>query len=151
MDSTAGDLVHAAKELDSNIEKQISHSSSSKSLSAHDVVREKQELDVHSSGSSSEDLKPVEKLDSKVVKVQDIEEGDEAFAHLPPHEREIVKRQLHIPDVKVTFTTLFRYATRNDLIIILISCVCAIAGGAVLPLMTVSAHLFANIRLANSV
>ena len=142
MDSTAGDLAHAAKELDSNIEKQISHSSSNKSLSTHNIVQEKQELDPHSSGSSSEDLKPVEKLDSHIVKVHDVKEGDEAYAHLPPHEREIVKRQLHIPDVKVNFKTLFRYATRNDLIIIVISCISAIAGGAVLPLMTVNTAPF---------
>ena len=138
MDSTAGDLTHAAKELNSNIEKQISHSSSNGALSAKSFTREKQEQDLHSSGSSSEDLKPVEKLDSHIVKVGEVKEGDEAYAHLPPHERDIVKRQLDLPVVKVNFFTLFRYASRNDLAIIVVSCICAIAGGAVLPLMTVS-------------
>ena len=137
MDSTAGDLSHAAKELESTMEKQISHSSADE-ISTNNVVGEKQGLDSHSSGSSSEDLKPIEKPDSHIVTVRDVKEGEEAYAHLPPHEQEIVKRQLDIPTVTVTFKTLYRYATRNDLIIIFISAFCAIAGGAVMPLMTVS-------------
>lgn len=154
MDSTAGDLVHAAKELDSNIEKQISRNSSGEALSTNNVVGEKQEHDMQSSGSSSEDLKSLQKLDSHVVKVDDVKEGDEAYAHLSPHERDIIKRQLDVPNVKVTFATLFRYATRNDIIIIVISCICAIAGGAVMPLMTVSIklhldnHLLTHCRLS---
>jgi len=140
MDSTAGDLTHAAKELDLNIEKQFSNSSSDEVIPRNDMVGEKQEQDLHSSGSSSEDLKPIEKLDSHIVKVKEVKKGEEAYAHLPPHEKEIVKRQLDIPEVKVTFRTLYRYATRNDLIIIVVSCICAIAGGAVMPLMTVRMH-----------
>lgn len=137
MDSTAGDLTHAANELDVNIEKQVSRSSSDEAFSSNNVLGEKQLQDSHSSGSSSEDLKPIEKLDSHIVEVQDVKKGEEAYAHLPPHERVIVKRQLDIPDVKVTFKTLYRYSTRNDIIIIAISSICAIAGGAVMPLMTV--------------
>lgn len=137
MDSTAGDLAHAAKEFDSNVEKQMSHSSSDEVLSKNVGIRGKQEQDTHSSGSSSEDLKPVKELDSHIVNVKDVKEGEDAYAHLPPHEKEIVKRQLDIPEVKVTYRTLYRYATRNDMIIIIISCICAIAGGAVMPLMTV--------------
>ncbi len=138
MDSTGGDLNRAAKELDSNIERKISHRSSEAALSKKNIVDEKHEQDMSSSGSSSIDLKPVEKLDSHIIKINNAKEGDEAYAHLPPHEREIVKRQLDIPNVKVTYATLFRYATRNDIIIIVISCICAIVGGAVMPLMTVS-------------
>jgi len=138
MDSTGGDLNRAAKELDSNIERKISHRSSEAALSKKNIVDEKHEQDMSSSGSSSIDLKPVEKLDSHIIKINNAKEGDEAYAHLPPHEREIVKRQLDIPNVKVTYATLFRYATRNDIIIIVISCICAILGGAVMPLMTVS-------------
>jgi len=138
MDSTGGDLTRAAKELDSNIERKISHRSSEAALSKKNIVDEKHEQDMSSSGSSSIDLKPVEKLDSHIIKINNAKEGDEAYAHLPPHEREIVKRQLDIPNVKVTYATLFRYATRNDIIIIVISCICAIVGGAVMPLMTVS-------------
>lgn len=145
MDGTAGDLTHAAMELESNIEKQVSHIPGNDGESWNAVAGEKQEHDLHSSGSSSDDLKPTEKLDSHIVNVKDVKEGEEAYAHLPPHEKEIVKRQLDIPEVKVTFLTLYRYATRNDIIIIVISCICAIAGGAIMPLMTVSIWSFLSI------
>ena len=138
MDSTAGDLNHAVQAVDENVEKGSVHSAQ---ISSDDVVNEKQEHDVHSSGSSSQDAIDIEKLDSHAVQVKDIKEGDEVFAHLPEHERKIVKRQLDIPTVKVTFTTLYRYATRNDLIIIAISALCAIIGGAVMPLMTVGTSI----------
>lgn len=138
MDSTAGDLNHAAKELDLHIEKGLLRDSSSDGgLSRNDMVEEKQEQHSHSSGSSSEDISKLEQLDSHIVKVAEVKEGEEAYAHLPDHEKEIVKRQLDVPAVKVGFATLYRYATRNDMIIIVISAICAIAGGAVMPLMTV--------------
>ena len=136
MDSTAGDLSHAAKELDQNIEKASLRSSIDEEYLSSGVLGEKQEGHRHASSSSSEDV-VVEKLDSRIVKVRDVKEGDEAYAHLPEHERDIVRRQLEIPPVTVTFRTLYRYATRNDLIIIAISALCAIVGGAVMPLMTV--------------
>ena len=132
MDSTAGDLNHAVQETGREIEKKLSHSSLEK-----DLVGEKDHLNLSSSSSSSQDEPSLKKLDSKVIKVGEVKEGDEAFAHLPEHEKEIVKRQLDIPTVKVTYKTLYRYATKNDLIIVAISAVCAIAGGAVMPLMTV--------------
>ena len=136
MDTTAGDLNHAAREIEVNIEKQNSRDDSPSS--GRDLVGEKHEPNPHSSGSSSDDIAQLKEVDSHIVKVSEVKEGEEAYAHLPPHEREIVKRQLHIPEVKVTFKTLYRYATRNDLIIIAISSICAIAGGSVMPLMTVS-------------
>ena len=140
MDSTAGDLNNAAREVGANIEKQLSRDSrDDPSPSGRNVVGEKYEQDQHSSGSSSDDIAQLKEIDSHIVKVPEVKEGEEAYAHLPPHEREIVKRQLDIPEVKVTFKTLYRYATRNDLLIIVISSICAIAGGAVMPLMTVSA------------
>ena len=138
MDSTGGDLNNAAKEVGANIEKQLTRDSHQDSSSGKEFVGEKQEQDPHSSGSSSDDIAQLKEIDSHVVKVSEVKEGDEAFAHLPPHEKDIVKRQLAIPEVKVTFKTLYRYATTNDLIIIAISALCAIAGGAVMPLMTVS-------------
>ncbi|KAL9128673.1 MAG: hypothetical protein Q9217_002701 [Psora testacea] len=141
MDSTAGDLTHAASQLGAEIDKQISHQSSRSHL-AGNALHEKP-LQRHStssapsSSSSSEDAVQMEKLDSQIVKIEDVKEGEEAYAHLPEHEREIVSRQLYIPAVKVNFLTLYRYATRNDLIIVVISSIMAIAGGAVMPLMTV--------------
>ena len=149
MDSTAGDLAHAAKEFESNIEKKISHDSNDEVRSRSNARVEKQEQDISSSGSSTEDFKSVEKLGSHIVKVNEVKEGDEDYAHLPAHEREIIKRQLDVPNVKVTFLTLFRYATRNDIIIIVVSCICAIAGGAVMPLMTVSKMLHMDKQFTN--
>ena len=138
MDSTGGDLNNAAKEVGASIEKQLTRDSHPDSSSGKEFVGEKQEQDPHSSGSSSDDIAQLKEIDSHIVQVSEVKEGEEAYAHLPPHERDIVKRQLAIPEVKVTFKTLFRYATTNDLIIIAISSLCAIAGGAVMPLMTVS-------------
>ena len=145
MDSTGGDLNNAAKEVGANIEKQLTRDSHQDSSSGKDLVGEKQEQELHSSGSSSDDIAQLKEVDSHVVKVSEVKEGEEAYAHLPPHEKDIVKRQLAIPEVKVTFKTLYRYATTNDLIIIAISSLCAIAGGAVMPLMTVST-LSLNLR-----
>ena len=138
MDSTAGDLNNATREVGINIEKQPSRDSRDDSSSGRDLVGEKHEQGPHSSGSSSDDMEQLKEVDSHIVKVPQIKESEEAYAHLPPHEKEIVKRQLDIPEVKVTFTTLYRYATTTDLVIIAISSICAIAGGAVMPLMTVS-------------
>lgn len=136
MDSTGGDLSHAAKEIEITAEKQSLHDNDH--LSSQSVEGDKPEHGIQSSGSSSQDSAQLKKLDSKVVNVKTVKEGEEAYAHLPEHEKEIVKRQLEIPPVKVTFITLYRYATRNDLIIIAISAICAVLGGAVMPLMTVS-------------
>ena len=146
MDSTAGDLNNTASEVGANIEKQLSRDSrDDSSSSGRNFVGEKHEQGPHSSGSSSDDIDQLKEIDSHIVKVPEVKEGEEAYAHLPPHEKEIVKRQLDIPKVKVTFKTLYRYATRVDLIIIVVSSICAIAGGAVMPLMTVST-LASNLR-----
>lgn len=84
---------------------------------------------------SEEGALDLAKLDSKVVTVK--EDNDDPFRHLPEIEANILRRQVAVPVVKVGIKELFRYATRNDKIIIAISFVCAIAGGAALPLMTV--------------
>lgn len=85
---------------------------------------------------SMNDEKNLKKLDSQIVKVKD---GDQdPFGHLPQDEAEILRRQVFVPTIKVSPRTLYRYATRNDLLIVFVSCICAIAGGAAQPLMTVS-------------
>ena len=138
MDRAGEELAHAAIEVDEKYAEDTAvPSSSSDPKSNSEEISEKQEEDVQSSGSSSQDEVALEKMDSQIIKVGNLKEGDEAFAHLPEHEREIVKRQLDIPPITVTFKTLYRYATRNDIIIIAISALCAIIGGAVMPLMTV--------------
>ncbi|KAF2756024.1 ATP-binding cassette transporter ABC4 [Pseudovirgaria hyperparasitica] len=76
------------------------------------------------------------KADSSVVKPIDSETED-ALEKLPVDEQHVLRRQLVTPDVKVTYFTLYRYATRMDLIILSIAAFCAIAAGALMPLMTV--------------
>ncbi|KAL8697635.1 MAG: hypothetical protein Q9224_002212 [Gallowayella concinna] len=136
MDSTAGDLNHAARDLGEKVaETHPDHEGTTN----EEAILEKVEFSPSSSSSasSSRDAASLEKLDSKIVKVRDVKEGEEAYAHLPPHEKDIVKKQLDIPPIAVNFKTLYRYATRNDLIIVVISAIAAIGGGAVMPLMTV--------------
>ena len=139
MDNTGGDLTHAAQEVEKGTVEQTSQEKSDERSSENGLVGEKQDPDIASSHSSSQDDPSLQKADSRIIKVEEVKEGEEAFAHLPPKEREIVKRQLDIPPVTVTYKTLYRYATRNDLIIVFVSSICAIAGGAVMPLMTVCA------------
>lgn len=137
MDNTGGDLVQAAKEVDVKIEKESQHDLDDAPIPLAQAMDEKHhQQNSGSSGASSTSDAP-RKLDSTIVKVEDSKDDDAAYAHLPPNEREIVKKQLHIPGVSVTYWTLFRYATKLDLVIIFISAICAIAGGAALPLMTV--------------
>jgi ATP-binding cassette subfamily B (MDR/TAP) protein 1 len=76
-----------------------------------------------------------EKLDSNIVKVNDKDE--DPYAHLPEHEKAILKRQVDTPEVKSGVKALYRYGTTNDFLIIAVSGICAIGAGAALPLMTV--------------
>ncbi|CAK3835319.1 ABC transporter, ABC-B family, MDR type [Lecanosticta acicola] len=62
---------------------------------------------------------------------------EDVFAHLPEHEATILKRQLEIPPVKLTYKDLYRYSSRMDLFIIVMSSISAIGGGAAMPLMTI--------------
>jgi ATP-binding cassette subfamily B (MDR/TAP) protein 1 len=79
------------------------------------------------------------KLDSKRhVEVKD----EDIYAHLSKEEAEVLKRQVDIPTVKTGWKTLYRYSTTNDVIIMIISAICAIAAGAALPLMTI---IFGNL------
>ncbi|KAJ5081344.1 hypothetical protein NUU61_009608 [Penicillium alfredii] len=64
-------------------------------------------------------------------------EEDALYAHLPSHEKEILKKQLDAPVAKISFFGLYRYASRMDVLIMLVSAICAIAAGAALPLFTI--------------
>lgn len=79
---------------------------------------------------------------------------DALFAHLPQHEAEILKLQLHAPSVQISWFGLYRYASRMDILIIFISAICAIVAGAALPLFTILfgslATAFQNIQMANA-
>ena len=78
--------------------------------------------------------KPAPRHDPNIPKersssAQAVAVGDEdhdPFSHLPEHESAILRRQLDITNVKVSFKTLFRYATRNDLLIMVLSGISAI-------------------------
>ncbi len=50
-----------------------------------------------------------------------------------PHTAKILKDQVLTPDVKVGIATIYRYASRNDLLIMAVGGVMAIASGAALP------------------
>ena len=136
MDNTGGDVEHAALTMNEKIEELPSSNDAQGTRDNVEAANKEHEL--QSSDSSSSDSISLEKLDSAVIKVKEVKEGDEMYAHLPEHERDIVKRQLDIPQVNVNYKKLYRYETKTDMIIIAVSAICAIAGGAVLPLMTVS-------------
>ncbi|KAH9900398.1 multidrug resistance protein [Xylariomycetidae sp. FL2044] len=84
----------------------------------------------------------LEKPDSKVLQAVK-ETNNDPFRHLPDHEAEILRNQVITPEVKAGIATVYRYSSRNDLIIMFVSAICAIAGGAALPLMTV---IFGNLQ-----
>ncbi|CAG8972233.1 hypothetical protein HYALB_00001631 [Hymenoscyphus albidus] len=75
------------------------------------------------------------KLDTHIVTVAP--KDQDVYAHLPPAEARILRKQVEIPVVKSGIKALYRYATLNDYLIIAVSAICAIAAGAALPLMTV--------------
>ncbi|EXK41726.1 ATP-binding cassette, subfamily B (MDR/TAP), member 1 [Fusarium oxysporum f. sp. melonis 26406] len=83
------------------------------------------------------------KADSAVVVPPKAENIEDHYRHLPPDEAEVLRRQVVSPEVKQGVAVLYRYASRNDILIILVSGLCAIAGGAALPLMTV---VFGNLQ-----
>ncbi|KAK2749855.1 GTPase-activating protein [Myotisia sp. PD_48] len=90
-----------------------------------------------SSAASVDDSKNLKRLDSKLVKEQDLSDLDATLAHLPEGERAVLKDQLHIPDVKVNYFTLYRYASTNDLLLLAIVSIAAIGGGALMPIFTI--------------
>lgn len=137
MAGTAGNPAHVANDVELTAEKQQLPSFKEDDPLDKDLV-DKDEGAPSFSGRSSDGGLQAHKLDSQVVDVKEVKEGEEAYAHLPPHEREIVKRQLEIPSGTVTYRTIFRYASTYDILIIIVSIIAAIGGGAVQPLMTVS-------------
>lgn len=53
------------------------------------------------------------------------------------HQEEILSRQQRLDDVQIGFLRLYRDATWGDIAILAASALLAIAGGAILPVMTV--------------
>lgn len=58
------------------------------------------------------------------------------FEHLPAEEAEILKRQVDVHKPKVSYTTLYRYATKKDIVILIVGYFCSIVAGAALPMFT---------------
>lgn len=115
-------------------EKPSSASSRNGDSSDHDSTN-KQKTEGQDTTIRPEKGTDLSKLDSNVIRVDD--KDVDIYAHLAPHEVEIIKRQIDLPELKAGVAVLYRYATRNDMIIIIISSLNAIAAGAALPLMTV--------------
>ena len=98
----------------------------------------------HSSREASDDNRDpiiLEKADSKAPPKQQqpgkADDPEDMYKHLPPHQAEIIKRQVFTPEVKSGIAIIYRYSSRNDIIILIISAITAIASGAALPLMTI--------------
>lgn len=95
-----------------------------------------EKIEPNSRSSSNHHEDSLTQLDSHIVKIGgDVQE--DPLGHLPPNEREIIRRQLEMPEVKLNYFTLFRFATTNDLILIFTASIASIVAGAVLPLMTI--------------
>lgn len=131
-----GDLAADTRAIEQNVEEKGRFNIERKGMGEAAAENEKRQSAGSSSESASEhgDLK---KFDSKIVKIRDVPEGDAALAHLPEHEQLVLKRQIDIPSVSVSWLKLYRYATFWDLVIVWTAAFCAIGGGAVMPLMTV--------------
>ncbi|POR34091.1 Multidrug resistance protein 1A [Tolypocladium paradoxum] len=95
-------------------------------------------------GSAQNEKLDLAKVDSKVVapppRPNDL---DEQFRHLPAHQAAILKRQVFTPELTKGVAVIYRYSSRNDVLILAVSAVCAVASGAALPLMTV---IFGNLQ-----
>jgi ATP-binding cassette, subfamily B (MDR/TAP), member 1 len=62
---------------------------------------------------------------------------DSGYEALSSSESEILQRQVESPEVESGYWTLFRFAGPLEWVIFCWSCICAIAAGATMPLMTV--------------
>ncbi|KAH7374226.1 putative Leptomycin B resistance protein pmd1 [Cadophora sp. MPI-SDFR-AT-0126] len=56
---------------------------------------------------------------------------------LPEDKAAIIRRQLDVLPSDISYFSLYRYATKNDILVLTVSAICAIAAGAAMPLMTV--------------
>ena len=115
-------------------------SSDSQELNEKDIKKQNRPHDNKTRGIFRK--KTSRKRQDENVKEKESSKGYDPLDRLPEYEREVLKRQLDTKETHVTPFTLFRYATRNDLLIMLVSAICAIAAGAALPLMTI---LFGNL------
>ncbi|KAL4819493.1 P-loop containing nucleoside triphosphate hydrolase protein [Aspergillus spinulosporus] len=78
--------------------------------------------------------RPKSSSSNNALSVNDV---DALLAHLPEDERQVLKTQLEEIKVNISYFGLWRYATKIDILIMIISAICAIAAGAALPLFTI--------------
>ncbi|KAG8157696.1 hypothetical protein KVR01_012358 [Diaporthe batatas] len=76
-------------------------------------------------------------VETKGGSTPQVVEVEDPFKHLPDHEKQILKRQLDVPAVKITYITLYRYATSKDKAILAVASVAAVIAGILVPMMTV--------------
>ncbi|ATY61138.1 ABC multidrug transporter Mdr1 [Cordyceps militaris] len=93
--------------------------------------------------SSDPETRPLEKAHNELATPPKTPNADDIYAHLSDHAADILRKQVDVPTLTKGAGVLYRYASRNDKIIIFISAICAIASGAALPLMTV---IFGNLQ-----
>ncbi|KAI8930845.1 hypothetical protein NX059_011865 [Plenodomus lindquistii] len=72
------------------------------------------------------------------------EEVKQIAAGLSEQEKEIMDRQTNAPNLTVGYFALFRYASRKDIIVMILALIASIAAGAVMPLMTLVYGSFAG-------
>ncbi|KAF4333704.1 ATP-binding protein cassette subfamily B (MDR TAP) member 1 [Fusarium beomiforme] len=129
----------AAPTSSSNPSRLSNSSHSGSGSSDKDAVRPH----IKSSSGAKKEKSDLTKADSAVIVPPKAESIEDHYRHLPPDEAEVLRRQVISPEVKQGVAVLYRYASRNDILIIIVSSICAIAGGAALPLMTV---VFGNLQ-----
>jgi len=78
-----------------------------------------------------------EETNDSVLALPESPHHESTLAGLKLDETQIIKAQLDSPNVGVNYFTLYRYADVWDCLIIAISALCAIAAGAILPLLSV--------------
>ncbi|ODQ68081.1 P-loop containing nucleoside triphosphate hydrolase protein [Nadsonia fulvescens var. elongata DSM 6958] len=85
---------------------------------------------------SSADVPSLEKAETgkKSATAADL---DATLAHLPEEEARILKEQLLVEPVNISYFSLYRYANKKDLIIIFFAYLSSIITGALLPLFTI--------------
>jgi hypothetical protein len=65
------------------------------------------------------------------------EEVKPPMAGLSEQEKEIIERQIDAPKLQISYFALFRYAKKNEVLIMVVALIASIAAGATMPLMTV--------------
>lgn len=88
-----------------------------------------------------------DKPPSPVQGEKNVSEGEETkleAAILSNEEKAIIDKQTQAPDLKIGYFSLFRYANRTEVCIMLVSFIASVAAGAVLPLMTLVYGNFAG-------